>query len=133
MRVDRSRRRIHQTRPSPGNEPPLARLAVSPVAPRAVGQRGDRRAEAGARVMGILFPAVAFAAAFAGVRRSLGLGFVAVFATGYLNGVVRANFLGVFTTFMFDAALLGLYLGTFLGRPEVAKELWAGRAGKFCL
>ena len=83
--------------------------------------------------MDVIFPAAAFVAAFAGVRRSLGLGFVAVFATGYFNGVVRANFLGVFTTFMFDASLLGLYLGTALGRPEVAKEIWAGPAGRFCL
>jgi hypothetical protein len=83
--------------------------------------------------MDTIFPVAAFAAAFLGVRRSLGLGFVAVFTTGYFNGVIRANFLGVFTTFMFDAALLGLYLGTALGHPALAREVWASRAGRFCL
>jgi hypothetical protein len=36
--------------------------------------------------------------------RSLGLGFVGLFAVGDFNGVIRANYLSVLTTFMFDAA-----------------------------
>ena len=47
--------------------------------------------------------------------RSLGMGLLGVFAFGYVNGVVRANFLSVYTTFMFDAALLGLYSGFTIG------------------
>src|SRR5262249_21642804 len=78
-------------------------------------------------------PVAGFGGPSVGVRRPPGLGFVVVFATGYFNGIIRANFLGVFTTFMFDAALLGLYLGTAIGHPALAREMWAGRAGRFCL
>lgn len=79
--------------------------------------------------MDIVFPAAAFLAALFGSRRSLGLGLLAVCAVGYFNGVVRANYLGVFTTFMFDAAVLGLYLGH-LARTGGA-GLWAGRGGVY--
>jgi hypothetical protein len=37
-----------------------------------------------------------------------------VVSVGYVNGVVRANYLGVFTTFMFDAGVLGLYVGAYV-------------------
>src|SRR5438067_1608708 len=80
-----------------------------------------------------VFPIAAFLSALLATRWSLGLGFVAVFAVGYVNGVVRANFLGVFTTFMFDAAVLGLYAGFFVGRPGAAGGLWRSRGGKFIL
>src|SRR5581483_2814178 len=80
-----------------------------------------------------VFPVAAFLGALLATRWSLGLGFVAVFAVGYFNGVVRANFLGIFTTFMFDAAVLGLYAGFFLGRAGWAAETWRGTGGKFAL
>lgn len=64
--------------------------------------------------MTALFPAAAFLFALLGTLRSLGFGFVAVVAVGYFNGVVRANYLGLYTTFMFDAAVLGLYAGACL-------------------
>jgi hypothetical protein len=83
--------------------------------------------------MTLLFPLVAFVAALGCTLRSLGLGFVAVFAVGYFNGVVRANYLGVATTFMFDAALLGLYLGFFAGRAREAAGLWKTPAGQWTL
>jgi len=50
--------------------------------------------------MAVLFMLAAFAGAFACTLRSLGLGFVAVFAVGYFNGVIRANYLSAFTTFL---------------------------------
>jgi hypothetical protein len=65
--------------------------------------------------MAIAFFVTAFAGVFLAMYRSLGWGFLAVIAVGYASGVIRANFLGVFTTLMFDAALLGLYVG-FLSR-----------------
>ena len=83
--------------------------------------------------MDVFFPFAAFALALAGTLRSLGLGFAAVFAVGYVNGVIRANYLGVFTTFMFDAAVLGLYGGFFLGRAGWAAETWRGPGGRFTL
>ena len=64
---------------------------------------------------------VAFAGVFLAMFRSLGWGFLAVLAVGYFSGVIRANFLGVFTTFMFDAAVLGLYLGFFFGKSRRAE------------
>ena len=60
--------------------------------------------------------------------RSLGTGFLAVIAVGYFSGVIRANYLGVFTTFLFDAAVLGLYLGFFFRKSLRAGRVEAGLA-----
>jgi len=81
--------------------------------------------------MTIAFPLVAFAGALLATFRSLGWGFLAVLAVGYVSGVVRANYLGVFTTFMFDAAVLGLYLGFILGKSRWAAGGSPGTAGPF--
>ena len=62
--------------------------------------------------MVILFPIAAFFVALAASLRSIGLGLVAVFAVGYVSGVIRANFLSVHTTFMFDSALWGSISGS---------------------
>ncbi len=43
-------------------------------------------------------------------KRSLGLGVVMLFAWGYLYGIIRANLETTFSHFLFDAALMGLYL-----------------------
>jgi hypothetical protein len=83
--------------------------------------------------MSIVFLLVAFAGVLLATSRSLGWGFLAVLVVGYFNGVVRANFLGVYTTFMFDAAVLGLYLGFFLGQRRRAAGIWSGPAGPFVL
>ncbi len=83
--------------------------------------------------MGIAFFLVAFAVVLRATFRSLGWGFLAVVAVGYFNGVIRANFLGVFTTFMFDAAVLGLYVGYFLGKSRWAEGVGSGPAGRFVL
>jgi hypothetical protein len=64
--------------------------------------------------MQALFPTAAFAGALAATYWSLGWGFVATFVVGYFSAVIRANYLSVYTTFMFDAAVLGLYLGFIL-------------------
>lgn len=76
-----------------------------------------------------IFPIVALLGVFACTIRSLGLGFVALFVVGYFNGVIRANFLGEMTTFMFDFGLIGLYIGFFIGRPKDAANVWISPLG----
>lgn len=43
-------------------------------------------------------------------KRSLGQGLISLFFWGYFFGIIRANLLTTFTFFVFDAAVLGLYL-----------------------
>jgi hypothetical protein len=81
--------------------------------------------------MATAFLLTAFLGSLQSTYRSLGWGFLAVFAVGYLSGVIRANYLGISTTFMFDAALLGLYLGFFLGKSRRATGGTSGMAGPF--
>jgi hypothetical protein len=83
--------------------------------------------------MDLVFLPAAFAGTYFATSRSLARGFLAMFAVGYFSGVVRANFMGVFTSFMFDAAVLGLYLGFFLGRSSRAAGVWSGPAGHFVI
>ncbi len=52
----------------------------------------------------------AFLASYLAGRRSLGKGLVAVLVFGYFYGIVRANLLTAYAHFIFDAAVLGLYL-----------------------
>jgi hypothetical protein len=56
-----------------------------------------------------------------------------VVAVGYANGVVRANFLGVFSTFMFDAGLLGLYAGLLAFHGRHLGRLFRTAVGGFVL
>lgn len=84
-------------------------------------------------MIALAFPLVAFLGVLALTVRSLGLGFVAVFAVGYMNGVVRANYLSVYTTFMFDAGLLGLYVGFLASRSRDAVAIWNTTIGKWTL
>lgn len=80
----------------------------------------------------LLFPVAAFALALLATLRSLGWGLTAVVSVGYLNGLVRANYLGVFSTFMFDAGVLGLYAG-FLAFRRPSSSLFRTTAGLFVL
>jgi hypothetical protein len=63
--------------------------------------------------MGLLFSLAGLVAGFVGGRRSVGLGLAAVLAVGYFYGILRARYLDGFSHFIFDAAVLGLYLGHF--------------------
>lgn len=63
--------------------------------------------------MEIAFPILAFLITTIAARRSLGAGLGTAIAVGYFNGIIRANFLGVFSTFMFDGGMLGFYLGAY--------------------
>jgi hypothetical protein len=63
-------------------------------------------------------------------KRSLGLGLVSLMTWGYLFGILRANFLSTFAYFIFDAAVLGLYLAQMrkqASRPKNSDSLrlWA--------
>jgi hypothetical protein len=79
----------------------------------------------------LIVPISTLLGVFALTYRSLGLGLVGVFAVGYVSGVIRANFLSVHTTFMFDTALLGLYLGFAAGWPRDALAVVRSPAGKW--
>jgi hypothetical protein len=60
--------------------------------------------------MGLTLCLVGFFASFLLGRRSLAAGLGGVFSTGYLYGILRANYLDSFAHFIFDAAVLGFYL-----------------------
>ena len=77
----------------------------------------------------LFLPIVVFITTFALTLRSLGLGLVGVFAVGYVNGVVRANFVSMSTTFMFDSALFGLFVGFVTGWPREIHEILSKAAG----
>jgi hypothetical protein len=59
---------------------------------------------------GLALCALAFGLTWWAGKKSLGLGLVALLTFGYFYGIVRANFLTTFTYFIFDSALIGLYL-----------------------
>jgi hypothetical protein len=83
--------------------------------------------------MGAVLCLVAFLASFLLGRRSVVAGVGAVLTTGYLYGILRANFLDTFAHFHFDCAVLGLYAAQFAswshrpGTPaERALRSWTG-------
>jgi hypothetical protein len=61
-------------------------------------------------MIGLLFCAAAFLLAFVASRRGLTAGLGAVLAVGYVYGIVRANFPDPASHFIFDAAVLALYM-----------------------
>ena len=68
-------------------------------------------------------PLLAFSAAFIFSRFSLGASLSALLTVGYFSGVIRGNFMSVFTTFMFDMAVLGVYLGVLFNQPEIVGRI----------
>jgi hypothetical protein len=76
---------------------------------------------------------LAFAFSYAAGKRSLALGLATVFTVGYFYGILRANVPEPSSHFIFDAAVVGLYV-TQLGRKSRAVEhrsqkllrLWVG-------
>jgi hypothetical protein len=61
-------------------------------------------------VVALILCGLAFGFAFLAGRRSLVAGLAAVFLVGYLYGIVRANVTSTLSHFIFDAALVGLYV-----------------------
>lgn len=55
---------------------------------------------------------LAFGVTYWAAKRTLGWGIVALLVFGYFYGILRANMLVVFSHFIFDAGLLGLYFGS---------------------
>lgn len=62
-------------------------------------------------MIGALGSLLALLATFSLARKRLSLGVMAVLTVGYSYGIFRANFPDGISHFVFDAALLGLYLG----------------------
>src|SRR5438270_10520000 len=60
-------------------------------------------------MLSFLFCIIAFAITASLARRSLVAGVSAVMTVGYFYGITRANALGSFSHFIFDASVLGLY------------------------
>jgi hypothetical protein len=63
-------------------------------------------------------------------KRSLGLGIVSLMTWGYFFGILRANLLSTFVYFIFDAAILGVYLAhkwtaSGASKHSGALRLWA--------
>jgi hypothetical protein len=79
----------------------------------------------------ILFPIGAFLLALAATARGLGFGLVAIFVAGYSSGYIRANYLGLPTTFMFDCGVLGLYVGFLVFHFQRTAGIWSGSAARF--
>jgi hypothetical protein len=61
-------------------------------------------------MLAIILCVLACGASYWAGRRSLGWGLIALLAVGYFYGILRANLLTTFSHFIFDAALIGLYL-----------------------
>jgi hypothetical protein len=76
--------------------------------------------------MALVLCVVALIASFLLGRRSLVAGLGAVLVTGYLYGILRANYLTTFAHFIFDAAVAGFYLAVY---PRVFRPL-PGPAGE---
>jgi hypothetical protein len=67
--------------------------------------------------MGLAFALIAFLGFLAAAFRPLGWHSVALLAVGSASGVVRANYMGLYTTFMLDRAVLALYSGLIIKQP----------------
>jgi len=60
-------------------------------------------------------------------KRSLGIGLVLLMAWGYFFGILRANFLSTLSYFIFDSAILGLYLAQDWSRLNTSNKSGALR------
>ena len=78
--------------------------------------------------MGLLLCALAFVGSYSATRWSLGKGLGVVLAVGYFYGILRARNLDGISHFMFDLALLGLYLAYFSRKPGLEARSRGSRA-----
>lgn len=65
---------------------------------------------------------IAFVVTYSLSRRSLSSGLMSVLVTGYLYGIIRANLPSTPSHFMFDCAVLGLYIPQFTKRQSAAQD-----------
>jgi hypothetical protein len=70
--------------------------------------------------MGLVICNLGFVLALLTARRSLTAGLGSVLTAGYLYGILRANFLDTYAPFLFDAAVLGFYVGVLLRPPPAS-------------
>ena len=73
-------------------------------------------------MVALLLCGIAFVAAYVCGRRSLVAGIGAVMAVGYFYGITRANVTSTFSHFIFDSAVLGVYV-TQLFKPFPPEDL----------
>src|SRR5687768_305238 len=73
-------------------------------------------------MLALLLCGIAFVGAYVAGRRSLVAGIGAVLTAGYFYGITRANVTSTLSHFIFDAAVMGLYL-TQLLKPFPPEDL----------
>lgn len=73
-------------------------------------------------MVALLLCGIAFVASYVAGRRSLVAGIGVVLAAGYFYGIIRANVTSTLSHFVFDSAVIGLYL-TQLPRPFAPEDL----------
>jgi hypothetical protein len=71
--------------------------------------------------MAVVLCVIGFAMSYALGRWKPVAGLVSVLTTGYLYGILRANYLSTFAHFIFDAAVLGFYLAVLPRQLRAAK------------
>lgn len=84
-------------------------------------------------MISIFLCCVAFAVSYVAGRRSLVAGLLTVITVGYFYGILRANVPESFSHFIFDAAVVGLYVTQFPRAPNAEEQrsrrvlyLWVG-------
>jgi hypothetical protein len=68
-------------------------------------------------MLAFLICALAFGGCYWAGRRSLGQGLVTLLFFGYFYGILRANLFSMFSYFIFDAGMIGLYLACLFRTP----------------
>jgi hypothetical protein len=76
-------------------------------------------------MMALFLCLLAFGATFWAGKRSFGLGLAVLMISGYFYGILRANLLTTFSHFIFDSALIGLYISQIWADsdPDEAKRI----------
>lgn len=69
-----------------------------------------------------LIPLAAFTLSLLATRLSLGTGISVALAVGYFHGIIRANILSVATSFLFDSAVLGVYVGLYFSKSKTIES-----------
>ena len=73
-------------------------------------------------MISLILCAAAFGVAYWYGRRSLVAGVTAVLAVGYVHGIIRANLFEVLAYFIFDFAVIGLYIALYTQRMEPEEQ-----------
>src|SRR5262249_43687214 len=102
--------RVQLLRPDSPDREALSGSRITLFSAGAIGQFARDRQE-GRRLLTAFFVCIlAFGATYWAGKRSLGQGLLALLTVGYFYGILRANLITIFSHFIFDAGMLGLYL-----------------------